>query len=86
VEINSYNVSSSTNTSGLTVKKEGSSLGMDDFLNLLVSQNDKSGFNEPYGKHRVCFSTRSVFIIAGYDWFNRNYLTISSNILLLEKM
>jgi len=38
VEINSYNVSSSTNTAGLTVKKEGSSLGMDDFLNLLVSQ------------------------------------------------
>lgn len=38
MEINSYNVSSSTNTAGLTVKKEGSSLGMDDFLNLLVSQ------------------------------------------------
>jgi len=38
VEINAYNVSSTTNTPSVTVKKEGSSLGMDDFLNLLVSQ------------------------------------------------
>lgn len=38
MEINAYNVSSSTNTSSLAVKKDGASLGMDDFLNLLVSQ------------------------------------------------